>query len=79
MKPKPTLAQRVAREEERIAALKARLAESSEPPLRAAKTKATKPPVERKEVKLREVPILQWENAYNDSWRDLIVPEAFAH
>lgn len=35
--------------------------------------------VERKEVQMREVPILQWENAYNNSWRDLIVPEAFAH
>ena len=33
----------------------------------------------RKEDSMREVPKARWDGCYDDSWRDLIVPAAFAH
>ena len=33
----------------------------------------------RKGDSMREVPTVRWDGCYDDSWRDLIVPEAFAH
>ena len=33
----------------------------------------------RKENSMREVPTVRWDGCYDQSWRDLIVPQAFAH
>lgn len=33
----------------------------------------------RKEDSMREVPTVRWDGCYDSSWRDLIVPQAFAH
>lgn len=64
-KPKPTAAERLAQKaQQRI----------QEPSVKPEPIKH-----ERKEVQMREVPVVQWVDCYNSGWRDLIVPEAFAH
>ncbi len=48
--------------------------------VKAPKVKAEKPALEtRKEVPLREVPVVIWNDCYSQGWQSMIVPEAFAH